>query len=59
MYRRDSTKKRQEQRDENKIEKMTMTTMKGSMGDVFIKRTLANEGTSGRPSTNEDVANKP
>ena len=35
----DSTKKRQEQRDENKIEKMTMTTMKGSLGDAFIKRT--------------------
>ena len=34
-----STKKRQEQRDENKIEKMTTTTMKGSLGDVFIKRT--------------------
>ena len=34
-----STKKRQEQRDENKIEKMTMTTMKGSLGDAFIKRT--------------------
>ena len=32
-------KKRQEQRDENKIEKMTMTTTKASMGDVFIKRT--------------------
>ena len=36
---RDSTKKRQEQCDENKIEKMTMTTMKGSLGDAFIKRT--------------------
>ena len=36
---RDSTKKRQEQRNENKIEKMTTTTMKGSLGDVFIKRT--------------------
>ena len=34
-----SVKKRQEQRDENKIEKMTMTTMKGSLGDAFIKRT--------------------
>ena len=32
---RDSMKKRQEQRDENKIEKMTMTTMKGSLGDAF------------------------
>jgi hypothetical protein len=32
-------KKRQEQRDENKIEKMTMTTMKGSLGDAFIKCT--------------------
>ena len=32
-------KKRQEQRDENKIEKMTMTTMKRSLGDVFIKST--------------------
>ena len=34
-------KKRQEQRDENKIEKMTMTmtTIKGSLGDAFIKRT--------------------
>jgi|KBSSwiStaDraftv2_1062776.scaffolds.fasta_scaffold14935008_1 hypothetical protein len=32
-------KKRQEQRDENKIEKMTMITMKASLGDVFIKRT--------------------
>ena len=28
-----------EQRNENKIEKMTMTTMKGSLGDAFIKRT--------------------
>ena len=28
---RDSTKKRQEQRDENKIEKMTMTTMNRSL----------------------------
>ena len=24
--------------EENKIEKMTMTTMKGSLGDAFIKR---------------------
>ena len=32
-------RKGQEQRDENKIEKMTMTTMKWSLGDVFIKRT--------------------
>ena len=32
-------KKRKEQRDENKIEKMMMTTMKGSLGDAFIKRT--------------------
>jgi len=32
-------KKRQEQHDENKIEKMMMTTMKGSLGDAFIKRT--------------------
>ena len=34
-----SMKKRQEQRDENEIEKMMMTTMKGSLGNVFIKRT--------------------
>ena len=39
VYRRDSMNKRQEQQDENKIEKMTMTTMKGSLGDAFIKRT--------------------
>ena len=32
-------KKRQEQRDENEIKKMTMTTMNGSLGDAFIKRT--------------------
>ena len=32
-------KKRQEQRDENKIEKMTMIIMKASLGDVFIKHT--------------------
>ena len=62
-----SMKKRQEQLDENKIEKMMMTTMKGSLGDAFIKAwsrgrtpmTLTNEGTSGRLSTNEDVASKP
>ena len=32
-------KKRKEQRDKNKIEKMTMTTMKRSSGDAFIKLT--------------------
>ena len=32
-------KKRQEQHNENKIEKMTITTMKGSLGDAFIKST--------------------
>ena len=32
-------KKRQEHCDENKIEKMTMITMKMSLGDVFIKHT--------------------
>ena len=65
---------RQEQHNESKIEEITMTTRRRSLGNAFTKRTWSNseeknktktprtstnKDTSGVPSTNEDVASKP
>ena len=65
---------RQEQHNGSKIEEITMTTTRRSLGNAFIKRTWSNseeknkkktprtsknKDTSGVPSTNEDVASKP